>query len=724
MRFLDEPGRKKVLRTVLYGDQEFTKFELEIVHTPLFQRLYNLKQLGFADKVYPDAIHSRFNHLLGVCEVVSQMSNHLAAWMERNPELTFTYGDAQETSDLHIKGVDLRRCFEERRPSLRLMALLHDLTHAAFGHTLEDEVRVFREKHDDPARQIRFFDGLLAQLVYIWRFDAGATDVSPDTLRAISRLEFDQASVLRWAEDIWAQASPEQQGHLAGHLAALDYAIRLLLYLEFAHHHDTRVPPEPPLLVGVILEHLGLAGSRLDLVLHRDLFMIDMVGNTMCADLLDYARRDPENAGLKVSFDTRFLRYLTLVTVGGDSDSGDLSPTGRKCIRVAIQFFKEKMRHDVLSEMSMVLKTRYLITERVLFHPTKCAAGALLGTAAQLLGLKETPPWMQVLGDQQFLSQLDSLADALLRLSESTKTPDDRQKAIVGLQSVDPDSFGLLSATVQEITGQPLSELARQSNPIWSEVNKRAKAGSIALWRLASRRLPKLAFRLRPGAHQSGGMDVGDIAKAYTDPIARYDLERRLENAANLPMGSVTIHCPGRRTSMKLAGVLVVGNDPSKVRQLRKVTEIVKEELDPYQDEIQSVERMYASIWQFQIFLDDACFQKQPVLEWAILRELKGLSNDALLADELKRERGREQNAYSMLMDTCVDDVPPALLSTVVARLDQQPRFRGVGTDLDRHVRAVIRAVQDEQNGRPKQQALDLGLRCDDATGEARLDRD
>lgn len=50
--------KTKVLRTVLYGDSQFTPFEVEVVHTPIFQRLYGLKQLGFADKVFPDAVHS------------------------------------------------------------------------------------------------------------------------------------------------------------------------------------------------------------------------------------------------------------------------------------------------------------------------------------------------------------------------------------------------------------------------------------------------------------------------------------------------------------------------------------------------------------------------------------------------------------------------------------------------------------------------------------------
>lgn len=710
MRFLDESNKKKILRTVLYGDQEFSKFELEVVHTPLFQRLYNLKQLGFADKVYPDAIHSRFNHLLGVCEVASQMGAHLLSWLERNAGTTLSYETDQGL--VSLTGAKLRSHFEQRFPALRLMALLHDLTHAAFGHTLEDEVRVFREKHDDPVRQVRFFDGLVAQLLYIWRFETCPTEVDPGTPRALSRLQFEPESVLSWAEDVWEQISETQRARLSSDLAALDYAVRLLLYLEFAHHQSSQIPDSPPLLIGSVMERLGLSNHRLDLVFHRDLFMIDMVGNTMCADLLDYARRDPENAGLKVSFDTRFLRYLSLVAVGGeDGDTSDLSPTKKKCIRLAIQFFKEKMRHDVLSEMSSVLKTRYLITERVLFHPTKCAAGALLGTAAQLLGLRETPAWMQVLGDQQFLAQLESLAYRLQEISASDVTPEQRRASTDQLKGMDSDLYALVGDTVQEISGTPLSEMNERGGEDWRQINLRARASSLALWRLSSRRLPKLAFRLRPGAHQSGGKDLAELAKEYTNPATRYALERRLEAMVNLPMGSVSIHCPGRRASMKLAGVLVVGNDPHKVRRLRDVKEIIKEELEPYEEEIRAVESMYASIWQFQIFLDDAYFDKQPVLEWAVLRELKGFNNDALLVDELCGERkSRGETVYSILMGRCIDDVAPGLLSSVVAQLDHQPRFRGVGTDLEKHVKAVIKTVRDEDNVGSVQQQLDLGI--------------
>jgi HD superfamily phosphohydrolase len=84
-------SRPKIIRTTLYGDQEFSRFELEILHTPLLQRLYDLRQLGFSDRVYPDAIHARFNHVLGVMEMAKRMASRLDIWLEENKGLAFTF---------------------------------------------------------------------------------------------------------------------------------------------------------------------------------------------------------------------------------------------------------------------------------------------------------------------------------------------------------------------------------------------------------------------------------------------------------------------------------------------------------------------------------------------------------------------------------------------------------------------------------------------------------
>lgn len=163
MDFLRPQPRPKIIRTRLYGDQDFSRFELEILHTPILQRLYNLKQLGFTDKVYPDAVHARFNHILGATEVVERMANRLISWLLSHPTVEFEYAEPPESESAWVTAAVLANQLRSSRGALRLMALLHDITHAAFGHTLEDEVNVFTEKHDDPARQIRFFSALVAQ---------------------------------------------------------------------------------------------------------------------------------------------------------------------------------------------------------------------------------------------------------------------------------------------------------------------------------------------------------------------------------------------------------------------------------------------------------------------------------------------------------------------------------------------------------------------------------
>ena len=119
----------KLLRDAVHGDIELGPLEMELIDTPEFQRLRGIKQLGTAYLVYPSATHTRFEHSLGT----SWIAHRFVDAIRRSA----TISDDDETV-------------------IRVSALLHDITHIPFGHTLEDERRVL-PRHDEDRGRLRYF---------------------------------------------------------------------------------------------------------------------------------------------------------------------------------------------------------------------------------------------------------------------------------------------------------------------------------------------------------------------------------------------------------------------------------------------------------------------------------------------------------------------------------------------------------------------------------------
>ena len=93
-----------------------------------------------------------------------------------------------------------------------------------------------------------------------------------------------------------------------------------------------------------------------------------IVSSTIDADLLDYLRRDSYFAGLAQNYDDRIFRSFIV-------DNGQL----------AINMTKHGMeRPDTRSETIQLLRMRYFLTERVYYHHTKVAAGAMISKAVEL----------------------------------------------------------------------------------------------------------------------------------------------------------------------------------------------------------------------------------------------------------------------------------------------------------------------------------------------------
>lgn len=94
----------------IFGVIGITDVENKIIHTQVFQRLKNIRQLGTANFVYPGANHSRFEHSIGVMHATSLI-------------------------------LDTLNIGQDYKQPLRIAALLHDIGHGPFSHTFEEILR-------------------------------------------------------------------------------------------------------------------------------------------------------------------------------------------------------------------------------------------------------------------------------------------------------------------------------------------------------------------------------------------------------------------------------------------------------------------------------------------------------------------------------------------------------------------------------------------------------
>ncbi len=111
------------VRDPIYGFITFNEWERDIISHAAFQRLRRIKQLGTADLVYPGAVHSRFEHSLGVMHLATLMYEAIRK-NDKNEILK---------KKLHYRDPG----FERERQLIRLSALLHDIGHAPFSHASE-----------------------------------------------------------------------------------------------------------------------------------------------------------------------------------------------------------------------------------------------------------------------------------------------------------------------------------------------------------------------------------------------------------------------------------------------------------------------------------------------------------------------------------------------------------------------------------------------------------
>lgn len=249
-------------------------------------------------------MHTRFEHSLGTLAAAQDIIDNV----NRNPLM--------QDEPLVVIGEPIIRL-------IRLAALLHDIPHVPFGHTLEDEFCVL-DKHDSDQRY-REYLGPGSELCNVLGKETSQTLIT-----------------------ILAAKSDDD-------IEKLDFP-----------------------------------------------YIADIVGNTICADLLDYIRRDMYLTGLEKTYDTRFLNYFYVPQQGPCAN------------RLVLNLWKkDELRRDVLSEVLDLLRLRYGLAEKVLYHRAKASSGAMISRAFQESGL--THQDLNEVGDEVALDRMEHSDSELCR---------------------------------------------------------------------------------------------------------------------------------------------------------------------------------------------------------------------------------------------------------------------------------------------------------------------
>ena len=108
-------GRFKIFSDPVHGFISVPRgLVLDLVGTPELQRLRRIRQLGIGHMVFPGAEHSRFGHALGAMALMHSVLTSLGE-----------------------KGT---RISTEEHEAALAVALLHDVGHGPYSHTLEHEL--------------------------------------------------------------------------------------------------------------------------------------------------------------------------------------------------------------------------------------------------------------------------------------------------------------------------------------------------------------------------------------------------------------------------------------------------------------------------------------------------------------------------------------------------------------------------------------------------------
>ena len=561
----------------------FSQREIRIINHPAFQRLFRMQQLGQTSIVYRGATHNRGQHAFGALHTVTLLCDAI----DRRVRATSPDRERWKLGP-RISGPE--------RAFARLAALLHDVGHIAAGHTLEDELGLL-DLHDADERLDLILD-----------------------------------------RDIWHDVDITVKGNPVGE--TLRDRIEALYRPEAAsialsHNNGEPMSADKVLIHLISKDHANAKATEYDANDFRIEVVRDLVGNTLCADLLDYIHRDWHHIGKPKHFDERILHYIET------RHRRDLNgPDGRTENAVVVNLISDKagrFRSDAVTAIVDLLDSRYELWETALLHRTKTAAAGMLeraiGEIVHELGYFG--------GDAPRVAQIsEKLLECLI-------------------EATDFDIYRILGRDIGQSALATLGNFRKSAiatELLW-RISQRILHKQVTSITMNEAVLPQAAMRVAR-TYAPSSASLGDQPVSSRDrrdaAEARRHLLVQLETEFVLSPGSLAMYCVPFGMGQKLAGVQVLHHGGvDSLAEIDKSDRVSRGQLSA------QLER-FDNLWRCSLFIKEEELPRLVQLD--LVDDLGGAFHAAVRVEDDEKSTRQMQLIARKIKDTLPEHYPEAVV--------------------------------------------------------------